>query len=304
MPRILDGKRVRDEILAGLKPRVRKLAASARPPCLAVVLVGDDPASAIYVRNKVKTCEEIGIRSEQITPPSSITTGGLLGIVEELNGRADVDAILVQMPLPAQVDARRILLAMDPAKDVDGFHPMSVGSLVAGHPGPRACTPAGIMRLLEHYEIAVTGKKAVVVGRSDIVGKPMALLMLHADATVTICHSRTADLAAECRQAEILVAAVGKPALLGQQHVRPGAVVIDVGTNYLTRRADVLAALGEGSPRLAEFDQRGKVLVGDVHPHALELTSAYTPVPGGVGPLTIGMLMSNTVLLAEQRLGC
>ena len=244
-------------------------------------MVGHDPGSELYVRNKIRACGDLGIYSEKITPPETISTGELLGIVEGLNQRSEIDGILVQMPLPKQVDSRRVLVAVRPDKDVDGFHPVNVGNLVAGIPAARACTPSGIMEMLRRYEIGVAGKDAVVVGRSDIVGKPMALLLLHANATVTICHSKTADLAAECRRADILVAAIGRAALLGREHIKPGAVVIDVGQN---RGPD------------------GK-FVGDVDPAAArELASAFTPVPGGVGPLTIAMLMSNTVKAAEQHL--
>ena len=280
----MDGKWVREQILAELRPRIRKLTASHRQPGLAVILVGHDPASEIYVRNKIKTCHDLGIYSEKITPPDSTSTEDLLGILEGLNQRNEIDGILVQSPLPKQVDKRRILLGMQPDKDVDGFHPLNVGSLVADIPAPRACTPAGIMELLKRYQIPVTGKHAVVVGRSDIVGKPMALLLLHQSATVTICHSKTSNLAEECRRADILVAAIGRPALLNRDFIQPGATVIDVGQN---RGPD------------------GKGLVGDVDPEAAkELAGAYTPVPGGVGPLTIAMLMSNTVRAAEQHLCC
>ena len=282
--KILDGKRVREQILAELRPRIEKLAAKHRPPGLAVILVGHDPASEIYVRNKIKTCGELGIYSEKIAPADTISTEELLGIIEGLNQREEIDGILVQSPLPKQVDKRRILLGMQPDKDVDGFHPFNVGSLVADIPAPRACTPAGIMELLRRNEIPVAGKNAVVVGRSDIVGKPMALLLLHQSATVTICHSKTADLAAECRRADILVAAIGRPAFLTREFIKPGAAVIDVGQN---RGPD------------------GKGLVGDVDAEAAtELAGAYTPVPGGVGPLTIAMLMANTVHAAEQHLCC
>jgi methylenetetrahydrofolate dehydrogenase (NADP+) / methenyltetrahydrofolate cyclohydrolase len=279
--RVLDGKWVRDQILAELKPRVAKLAASHRPPGLAVILVGNDPGSEIYVRLKIKTCGELGIYSEKITPPDTITTSDLLGIIEGLNQRPEIDGILVQTPLPPQVDKDRVLRGMSPAKDVDGFHPLNVGALVENIPGPRACTPVGIMEMLRRYNIPVAGRKAVVVGRSDIVGKPMALLLLHANATVTICHSHTSNLAEECRRADILVAAIGRAALITREHIQPGATVIDVGMN---RKAD------------------GKV-VGDVNPDdAKALAGAYTPVPGGVGPLTIAMLMSNTVEIAEHHL--
>ena len=301
MPQLLDGKWVRDQILAELKPRVEALKARHRPPGLAVLLVGHNPASEIYVRNKVKASEELGILSEKLTPPATLTTQELLAAVQSLNQRPDIDAILVQMPLPPQVDSRAVLLAIDPAKDVDGFHPYNVGSLVAGHPGPRACTPAGILEMLKRYDIPVAGKKAVVVGRSDIVGKPMAMMLLHSHATVTICHSKTRDLAWECRQADILVAAIGKAALLGRDSIKPGAVVVDVGMNRLATRAEAEAVFGAGHTRMAEFDRKGSLLVGDVHPLELEAASAFTPVPGGVGPLTIAMLMANTVALAENH---
>ena len=281
---ILDGKLVRQRILDSLKPRVDALIQSHRAPGLAVVLVGHDPGSEVYVRNKIKACAELGIYSEKITPPETITTAELLGIVDSLNKRPDIDGILVQMPLPKQVDSRAVLEAVAPDKDADGFHPTNVGHLVADRPGPRACTPAGVMELLRQYEIQVAGKHAVVIGRSDIVGKPMALMLLHANATVTICHSRTSNLAEVCRGAEILVAAIGRAAYVRREFIKPGAVVIDVGMN---RVPDQSAASGTR-------------LIGDVAPIAMaELSSYYTPVPGGVGPLTIAMLMSNTVALAE-----
>ncbi len=278
--KILDGKWVRDQILAELQPRIEKLKSQHRPPGLAVILVGHDPASEIYVRSKIKTCGDLGIYSEKITPPDTISTEELLGIIEGLNEREEIDGILVQMPLPPQVDKQRVLVAVDPAKDVDGFHPMNVGKLVANSPAPRACTPAGIMEMLRRYEIPVAGRNAVVVGRSDIVGKPMALLLLHQNATVTVCHSKTADLPGVCRRGDILVAAMGKAAFITADFIQPGATVIDVGMN---RKPD------------------GK-LIGDVDPEAVQrLAGAYTPVPGGVGPLTIAMLMSNTVRAAEDH---
>lgn len=276
---ILDGKLIRDQILAELKPRIERLP---RRPGLAVVLVGNDPASEIYVRNKVKTCEELGMYSEKITPPESLETGDLLGIVEALNQRPEIDGILVQSPLPNHIDSRRVLLGISPHKDVDGFHPLNVGSLVANIPAPRACTPAGIMQMLRRYSVPVAGKHAVVIGRSDIVGKPMALLLLHANATVTICHSKTTNLAEEARRADILVAAIGRAKFVTAEFIKPGAAVIDVGMNRIHP--------GKGG------------LVGDVDAEAAkELASAYTPVPGGVGPLTIAMLMSNTVDAAERH---
>jgi methylenetetrahydrofolate dehydrogenase (NADP+) / methenyltetrahydrofolate cyclohydrolase len=294
MAQILDGTVVRADILARLKPRIAKLK---RPPGLAVVLVGHDPGSEIYVRNKIKICAEIGFFSEKLTPPETVTTEELLKVIGELNRRPDIDGILVQMPLPKQVDSRRVLEAVAPDKDADGFHPVNVGHLVAGRPAPRACTPAGIMELLRHYKIPIEGRRAVVVGRSDIVGKPMALMLLQENATVTICHSRTADLADECHRADILVAAIGRPALVTAEFIAPGATVIDVGMNRVTNAAEA-----ERLGKAAEFARKGQILVGDVHPaDVARVASAYTPVPGGVGPLTIAMLMANTVALAEQH---
>ena len=278
--KILDGKLIRDEILAELRPRTEALAGRGRAPGLAVVLVGHDPASELYVRSKQKACAELGIYSEKLTPPATATTEELVALVGALNARPEIDGILVQMPLPAHVDARAVLHAVDHSKDVDGFHPMNVGKLVENQPAARACTPAGVMEILRRHDLPVEGKRAVVVGRSDIVGKPMALMLLHANATVTICHSRSSNLAEECSRADILVAALGRPAFLGAAHIKPGAVVIDVGINRV----------------------HGKV-IGDVEAAAaVRMASAYTPVPGGVGPLTIAMLMSNTVAAAERRL--
>ena len=268
------------------------------------MLVGNDPASEIYVRNKVKTCGDLGIHSETLRPPESVTTGELLSLIEALNARDDLDGILVQVPLPRQVDTKRVLLAVAPAKDVDGFHPCNVGNLVAALPGPRPCTPAGIMELLKRYGIPVAGKRAVVVGRSDIVGKPAALLLLHEHATVTICHSKTADLAGVCREGDILVAALGRPAMITGDFIRPRAVVIDVGQTRVTDRALAARVFRGAADKLAAFDKRGFVMMGDVDPiDVVEKASAYTPVPGGVGPLTIAMLMANTVAAAERRAG-
>ncbi|MCC6588808.1 MAG: bifunctional 5,10-methylenetetrahydrofolate dehydrogenase/5,10-methenyltetrahydrofolate cyclohydrolase [Bryobacterales bacterium] len=298
MPRLLDGKLVRDQILSELKPRI---AALHSRPGLAVVLVGANPASEIYVRNKVKTCEDIGLFSEKITPPATITTDELLNVIADLNARPEIDGILVQMPLPTHIDSRRVLLAIAPHKDVDGFHPYNVGNLVSGNPGPRACTPAGIMEMLRRCEIPVAGKNAVVVGRSDIVGKPMALMLLHQHATVTICHSKTADLPGECRRADILVAAIGKAGLIRGNFIKPGATVIDVGMNRLNTPAEVGAVFGDNAAKRAEFEKKGSLLVGDVHPLEVDQAGAVTPVPGGVGPLTIAMLMANTVAAAEAH---
>jgi methylenetetrahydrofolate dehydrogenase (NADP+)/methenyltetrahydrofolate cyclohydrolase len=291
---ILDGIEVRNQILARLKPRIAKLG---RPPGLAVVLVGHNPASEIYVRNKIKACAELGIVSEKLTPPDTISTEELLAVIDSLNRRPDIDGILVQMPLPKQIDSRRVLESVAPGKDADGFHPTNVGHLVAGRPAPRACTPAGVIELLKHYRIPMEGRTAVVLGRSDIVGKPMALMLLQENATVTICHSKTPDLADECHRADILVAAIGRAGLVTADFLAPGATVIDVGMNRVSDKAEAVQ-LG----RAEEFERKGQALVGDVHPlDVARVASAYTPVPGGVGPLTIAMLMANTVALAEQH---
>jgi methylenetetrahydrofolate dehydrogenase (NADP+)/methenyltetrahydrofolate cyclohydrolase len=246
----------------------------------------------------------MGIYSEKVAPPDTISTEDLLGIIEGLNQRNEIDGILVQSPLPKQMDKRRILLGMKPDKDVDGFHPLNVGSLVVNIPAPRACTPAGIIELLRRYEIPITGKNAVVVGRSDIVGKPVAMLLLHEHATVTICHSKTPDLPAVCREADILVAAIGRAAMITRDFIREGATVVDVGTNYIKDRGLAARIFRNSAEKLASFDQKGSVLVGDVDPiDVVERAGAYTPVPGGVGPLTIAMLMVNTVASAERRPG-
>jgi len=303
VPLILDGNRVRDQIKSECRPRVeRVLAHAGRAPGLAVILAGNDPASQIYVRGKTKTADDLGIYNETIVPPASITTDELLDLVRELNERPEIDGILVQLPLPAGVDSQRILLAVAPEKDVDGFHPCNIGLLSTGRKGPKPCTPAGIIELLKRYEISMAGKKAVIVGRSDIVGKPMAMLLLQENATVTICHSRTRNLPEVCREAEILVAAIGRPAMLTAEYIQPGAVVIDVGQSRIESRAEAERIFDPA--RLPDFDKRGSLLVGDVHPGDMaRLSSAYTPVPGGVGPLTIAMLMSNTIESAERRTG-
>jgi methylenetetrahydrofolate dehydrogenase (NADP+)/methenyltetrahydrofolate cyclohydrolase len=297
---ILDGKKINAEILSELPARIAKLK---RPPALAVVLVGDNPASQIYVRSKIKACHDLGIRSIEIRPPGDISTEALLETLTPLANDHSVDGILIQMPLPPQIDTERVTsFVIDPTRDVDGFSPFSLGLLVANKPGPRACTPAGVMEILKRYKIPVAGKHAVVVGRSDIVGKPMALMLLHENATVTICHSRTPDLAAECRRADILVAAIGRPALLTEKHIKPGAVVIDVGMNRLADPGIVEPLFAFDPARLAAFHKNGSILLGDVAPYPMQqLSSYYTPVPGGVGPLTIAMLMANTVQLAEQH---
>ena len=304
MAQILDGNRLRDQIYEECRPRVEKLRASTRAPGLAVLLVGNNPASEIYVRNKVKACELLGIYSETLMPPASVSTAELVELVESLNGRPEIDGILVQMPLPPQVDSKRVLLAVSPEKDVDGFHPCSVGNLVTGRPGPRPCTPAGIIQILKRCNIPIAGSESVVVGRSDIVGKPMAMLLMHEHATVTVCHSKTRDLPGVCRRADILIAAMGRAAYVTGDFIRPGATVIDVGINRITGREQAAAIFRNDPKKLADFDKKGSLLVGDVHPlDVAEKAGAYTPVPGGVGPLTIAMLMVNTIEIAERRTG-
>ncbi len=304
MPLLLEGTRVRDAIEAELRPRVEQLTRAHRPPGLAVILAGNHPASEIYVRNKVQACQRLGIYSEKLTPPINVTTEELVSTIAQLNAREDIDGILIQLPLPSQVDAKAVLLAVEPDKDADGLHPLNLGRLFTGRAGPRPCTPAGILEMLRRYEIAIHGRRAVVVGRSDLVGKPAAMLLLAQHATVTICHSKTPDLAAVCREADILVAAMGRAAMLTADFIRDGATVIDVGMNRLTSR-DEAARVFRGSPeKLAEFDRKGSLLVGDVHPlDVAQKAAAYTPVPGGVGPLTIAALMMNTVAAAERRFG-
>ncbi len=301
MTRILDGNYVRDQIKAECRPRVERLIKHAgRAPGLAVVLVGDNPASQVYVRHKTKTAAELGIRSETITPEADISTEDLLILIKNLNKAPDVDGILVQLPLPAHIDGQRILLAVAPEKDVDGFHPLNVGLLSTGRPGLRPCTPAGVIQILKRYDIPIAGQNAVVVGRSDIVGKPMAMLLLHENATVTVCHSRTRDLPGVCRTADILVAAIGRAAMITADYIKPGAVVIDVGINKVDKKSEAERIFDPS--RLADFERRGSLLVGDVHPGDMaRLSSAYTPVPGGVGPLTIAMLMNNTIDSAERH---
>ena len=300
---ILDGTRIASEIRAEVAAEAKSLAESGMRPGLAVVLVGHNPASEIYVRGKVKSSEEIGLYSEKHTPLDTATTDELLALVEDLNRRDEIDGILVQLPLPPQVDSKKILLAVDPAKDVDGFHPMNVGFLSTQRPGLVPCTPGGVMEMLRRSRIEVAGKEAVVVGRSDIVGKPMAMLLLNANATVTVCHSKTPDLPSVCRRADILVAAIGRAGMITQDFVRPGATVIDVGMNKVTDRAEFERFFKGNEKREQAFAKNGSTLVGDVHPEVAEIAGAITPVPGGVGPLTIAMLMANTVRAAKLRRG-
>ncbi len=302
--RILDGVKIRDEIKQELGEQIRELKAAGITPGLAAVLVGQDPASQIYVRSKVKTCEALGLYSEKIEWPADTTTERLLELVHDLNSRDDIDGILVQLPLPPQVDSKLVLEAVSPAKDVDGFHPVSIGNLVRGRSGLVPCTPAGIIEILRRSGITMKGARAVVIGRSDIVGKPVAMLLLHNHATVTICHSRTRDLPAVAREGDILVAAMGKPAFVTGEFIRPGATVIDVGINRLTTEEEVRRIFHDPAGPLEKLKAKGSVLVGDVQPEDVrEKAGAFTPVPGGVGPLTIAMLMSNTVRAARLRRG-
>jgi methylenetetrahydrofolate dehydrogenase (NADP+)/methenyltetrahydrofolate cyclohydrolase len=298
---ILDGSRMAAEIRAEVAAEVKALAASGVRPGLAVVLVGHNPASEVYVRGKVKSSEEVGIYSEKHTPPETVTTKELLDLVADLNRRNEIHGILVQLPLPPQVDAKKVLLAVDPAKDVDGFHPMNVGYLSTQRPGLVPCTPAGVMEILKRSNIPVAGQEAVVVGRSDIVGKPVAMLLLNSNATVTVCHSKTRDLPGVCRRADILVAAIGQAGMITRDFVKPGATVIDVGMNKVIERAEFDRLFAGNKKREETFLAKGSVLTGDVHPEVAEVAGAITPVPGGVGPLTIAMLMANTVKAAKMR---
>jgi methylenetetrahydrofolate dehydrogenase (NADP+)/methenyltetrahydrofolate cyclohydrolase len=300
---VLDGNKIAGEIRAELAAEIKAMAAAGMRPGLAVVLVGHNPASEIYVRGKVKSCEELGIYSEKHTPPDTVETEELLSLVEDLNRRDEIDGILVQLPLPVQVDSKRVLMAVDPAKDVDGFHPMNVGFLSTQRPGLVPCTPAGVMEILKRSGIAVAGQEAVVVGRSDIVGKPVAMLLLNGNATVTVCHSKTRDLPGVCRRADILVAAIGRAGMITRDYVKPGAAVIDVGMNKVTERAEFERLFAGNTKREEVFRSKGSTLVGDVHPEVAEVAGAITPVPGGVGPLTIAMLMANTVKAARLRRG-
>jgi methylenetetrahydrofolate dehydrogenase (NADP+) / methenyltetrahydrofolate cyclohydrolase len=305
--KILDGTKIANDIRLEVAAEVRTLTAAGIRPGLAVVLVGHNPASEIYVRGKVKASQEVGLFSEQHTLPDTITTENLLNLLGDLNGRDEIDGILVQLPLPPQVDSKRVLMAVDPAKDVDGFHPVNVGLLSTQRPGLVPCTPAGVMEILKRSDISIAGKDAVVVGRSDIVGKPAAMLLLNGNATVTVCHSKTHDLPDVCRRADILIAAIGRAGMITGEFVKSGATVIDVGMNKVTDPAVFQRLFGgrlyKNAKREEIFRAKGSTLVGDVHPEVAELAGALTPVPGGVGPLTIAMLMYNTVKAAKMRRG-
>jgi methylenetetrahydrofolate dehydrogenase (NADP+)/methenyltetrahydrofolate cyclohydrolase len=303
MGRILDGTAIAAAIKEEVAEEVRGLAGLGIRPGLAAVLVGNVAASEIYVRSKVRTCADLGLYSELITPSEAVTTEEMLELVASLNDRDEIDGILIQLPLPSQVDAKALLDAVSPFKDVDGFHPVNAGRLQAGRPALAPCTPAGVIEILKRSGIPMAGQHAVVVGRSDIVGKPAAMLLLHQNATVTICHSKTRDLGAVTREADILVAAIGRPGFITADMVKPGATIIDVGINRITERAEFERYFAGDARREAAFLKRGSTIVGDVHPKAFEVAGDYTPVPGGVGPLTIAMLMANTVRAARMRRG-
>ena len=298
----INGTKIAEDIKGEVAAEVRDLKARGIHPGLAVVLVGEDAASSAYVNMKAKTCEQLGIYSRKLTIPSSVTTDQLLAEVRKLNEDNAIDGILVQLPLPKHVQKHAVLEAVDPRKDVDGFHSANVGSLVLGHETLVACTPSGVMELLRRSNVKLEGANAVVLGRSDDVGKPQALLLMHANATVTICHSRTRNLGEVTRQADIIVAAIGKTALVTRDWVKPGAVVIDVGTNKVSDAAEVKRLFGNDEARLKDFEKRGYIWVGDVDERAVkDVASMITPVPGGVGPMTIAMLMKNTIKAARMR---
>ncbi|MGC2321494.1 MAG: bifunctional 5,10-methylenetetrahydrofolate dehydrogenase/5,10-methenyltetrahydrofolate cyclohydrolase [Terriglobales bacterium] len=300
---LLDGVKIGNDIKNEVSEEVRKLRDIGLRPGLAAVLVGSNPASEIYVRSKVQTCEALGLYSEKITPSESSTTDELLDLVHDLNARDEIDGILVQLPLPSQVDSKKVLLAVSPEKDVDGFHPMNVGFLSTQRPGLAPCTPVGIMEMLQRSKITIQGAEAVVVGRSDIVGKPMAMLLTNSNATVTICHSKTRDLPGVCRRADILIAAMGRTGFVTRDFVKPGATVVDVGMNKITSREEFDKFFKGNEKRELAFAKNGYTLIGDVHPEVAEIAGALTPVPGGVGPLTIAMLMANTLKAAKLRRG-
>ena len=302
--KLLNGARVASEIRAEVAEEVRVLTENGVTPRLDVVLVGDDPASEVYVRSKGKTSSELGMRSETHKLPAATSQTEIETLIDRLNADEEVDGILVQLPLPRIIDSSTILDRIDPAKDVDGFHPINVGLLQQGRPQLVPCTPAGIMELLRRENIDIKGRRAVIVGRSDIVGKPMAMLLLHAHATVTLCHSRTKDLPSVTREAEILVVAAGQRTLIGAEHVAEGAIVVDVGMHRITDRAVVEHLYPGNEKKMAAFDKRGAVLCGDVDStRVAPIAGRITPVPGGVGPLTIAMLMANTAHAAQLRRG-
>jgi methylenetetrahydrofolate dehydrogenase (NADP+)/methenyltetrahydrofolate cyclohydrolase len=300
--KILDGASVAQAIKNEVAAEIAEYSKRGLRPGLAAVLVGSDSASQIYVSGKVRACEQLGLYSEKIDLPETTTTDELLALVRDLNSRNEIDGILVQLPLPAQVDAALVLNSVDPAKDVDGFHPINIGRLTLNEAGLRPCTPAGIIELLDRQQIVIKSARAVVLGRSRIVGLPIALLLLHRHATVTICHSRTSDLAAVAREADILIAAIGRTGMVDGSYIKPGATVVDVGMNRVTTEDDLTRFFGDDPKRRAAFEKNGSTLIGDVNPReAAEIAGYLTPVPGGVGPLTIAMLMKNTLMAMKMR---
>lgn len=301
---ILEGASVAKAIRDKVAIEVDEYSRRGLRPGLAAVLVGNDPGSHIYVSGKVKTCEQLGLYSEKIDLPETTSTESLFALVSELNLRDEIDGILIQLPLPKQIDAALVLNAVDPAKDVDVFHPLNVGRLLLNEPGLKPCTPAGIIELLEHYKIQMEGARVVVMGRSRIVGLPVALLLLHRHATVTICHSRTRDLPAVARQADILIAAIGRTGMVDSSYIKPGAAVVDVGMNRITSSEELERFFGDDPRRRAAFEKNGSTLIGDVNAREVAEVAGYlTPVPGGVGPLTIAMLMKNTLAAMKMRRG-
>src|SRR5215468_681583 len=303
MATVLAGNKIAAQIRSEVAEQAAKLIGAGLRPGLAVILAGNNAASEIYVRNKVKASEQMGIHSETLTPPGSVTTEELLAMVAQLNQRDEIDGILVQLPLPAQVDSKKVLLAVAPEKDVDGTHPTNVGYLSTQRPGLVPCTPAGVIEILKRSQIPIEGRHAVVIGRSDLVGKPVAMLLVNNNATVTVCHSKTRDLPAVARRGDILVAAMGRPGFVTRDFVRPGATVIDVGINKITDRGEFDKFFAGNPAREKSFAEKGSTLVGDVDPRVAEIAGAITPVPGGVGPLTIAMLMANTVKACTMRRG-
>jgi len=305
--RLLDGNAVAAAIRESVRPDVDAFRMKAgRPPGLGIVLVGENPASEIYVRSKVRIGGDTGLWVDLQRLPATATLDEVLQVVDRLNRSQLHDGILVQSPLPEAMGrqaSQRVFDTIDPWKDVDGFHPVNVGRLVQGRALLAPCTPSGVMEMLDRERVRIAGARAVVIGRSDIVGKPMAMLLLHRDATVVICHSKTPDLASLAATADILVAAIGRPAFVTREFVKPGATVVDVGINRVTEKPLAQSIFDAASPRLADFDRRGSVVVGDVHPGVADVAGALTPVPGGVGPLTIAMLLKNTVSAATARLG-
>ena len=304
--RLLDGNHIAAQIRESVLPEVQAFTSeTGRPPGLGIVLVGENPASEIYVRNKIRAGTESGLWVDLQRLPASASIDELLRLVERLNASEDHDGILVQAPLPDAMGrgaSQRVFDAIDPEKDVDGFHPVNVGRLVQGRAHLAPCTPSGVIEMLDRAGIPMSRTRAVIIGRSEIVGKPMALLLLQRDATVTVCHSKTPDLPSVAATADILVAAIGRAGFVTREFVKPGATVIDVGINRVTDAVVARQLFADGSPRLADFDRRGSIVVGDVHPAVAEVAGALTPVPGGVGPLTIAMLLKNTVAAARSRM--